>query len=189
MRAALVLLMAAWFALPASAETVYIHDILRVGIRTQANSSESPITVVTSGTELSVLERDGGYMRVRTPSGVEGWINSDYTTNELPARMRLERVEKERDALKADLAKARATQNAESSQAEQLSARIDSLQQDNQRLQQSVTELTTDLQQKEGGNTWVYIALAMILLFALGIYLGVRWAQQRVAQRFGGLEL
>jgi len=181
--------MAALFTATATAETVYIHDILRVGIRTQANSNEAPIAVVTSGAELSVLERQGGYIRIRTEAGVEGWINADYTTNELPARLRLERVEKERDALKADLAKVRASQSAGSSQAEQLSERITNLQQDNQRLQQSVVELTTSLQQKQSSSGWIYLAVAMILLFVLGVYLGIRWAQQRVAQRFGGLEL
>jgi SH3 domain protein len=48
--------------------------------------------MVSSGTELEVLERDGdsGYTRVRTPGGTEGWVLTRYLMNEASAREQLQ---------------------------------------------------------------------------------------------------
>jgi len=173
----------------AAAETVYISDVLRVGVRTLPNSSETPIAVVTSGTELQVLERQDGYMRVRTPDGVEGWIADAYATSEVPAKMQLARVQKERDALKADLDKLRSNNSSDTALLQQAQEQLKALQEENAKLQATMAEQAERLQAKEGGHAWLYYTLAMVLLFALGIYLGVRWDKERVAQRFGGLEL
>lgn len=188
MRQALFLLSLLFLA-PAMAETVYISDVLRVGVRAEPNSSDVPVTVVTSGSELQVLERQAGHLRVRTESGVEGWISEVYATGELPARQRLERVEKEREKLQAELARLRSSSSENSEQVAQLTARVDALQAENTRLQATAAELTAELRNAEGGNAWIYYTVALIALFFLGAYLGVRWDKERVAQRFGGLEL
>ena len=173
----------------AAAESVYISDVLRVGVRTLPNSNEAPVAVVTSGTELQVLERQDGYLRVKTPDGVEGWIADAYATTEVPARMRLERAQKERDALQGEVDKLRSNNSSDAAQAQQLREQLATLQEENAKLQAASTELSAQLQAKEGGHAWVFYAAAMVLLFGLGIYLGVRWDKERVAQRFGGLEL
>lgn len=188
MRQALFLLLMLALA-PVLAETVYISDVLRVGVRAAPNSTDVPITVVTSGTELTVLERQSGHMRVRTTGGVEGWISDVYATNEVPARLRLERLEQERERLKKELEQLRSSAGASGEQAAQQAARIAALQEENTQLQARTAELTAQLQVKEGGYAWVFYTLALIALFLLGAYLGVRWDQERVAQRFGGLEL
>lgn len=174
---------------PTLAETVYISDVLRVGVRALPNSTDVPLTVVTSGTELTVLERDSGHLRVRTAGGVEGWISDVYATNELPARLRLERMEQERARLQKELEQLRSSVGASGEQNAQLAARIEALQDENTQLQARVAELAGQLQVKEGGYGWVFYTLALIALFLLGAYLGVRWDKERVAQRFGGLEL
>ncbi|WP_127478271.1 TIGR04211 family SH3 domain-containing protein [Sulfurivermis fontis] len=188
MRQALFLLMLLAL-MPAQAETVYISDVLRVGVRAQPNSSDTPITVVTSGTELTVLERQAGHLRVRTSGGVEGWISEVYATSELPAQLRLERMEQERDRLQQELAQLRSSSSASGAQVEQLTARIEALQAENSQLQSRMAELQAQLQEEGSAYGWLYYAAALIVLFALGVYLGVRWDKERVAQRLGGLEL
>ncbi len=188
MRQALFLLLMFSIA-PAMAETVYISDVLRVGVRALPNSSDVPVTVVTSGAELQVLARQDGHLRVRTAGGVEGWINEVYVTGELPARVRLEQLDKERAQLQAELARLRSSSSESTGQIAQLTARMGALQEENMRLQAASTELMAKLQATQGGYTWLYYALALIGLFILGAYLGVRWAKERMAQRFGGLEL
>jgi SH3-like domain-containing protein len=188
MRQALFLLSLLFLA-PAVAETVYISDVLRVGVRAEPNSSDIPVTVVTSGAELQVLERRDGHMRVRTANGIEGWVSEVYASGELPARLRLERMEKERDRLQAELASLRSSSGESSAQVAQLTARIDTLQAENAQLQARADALTAELRSAKGGYTWIYYTVALIALFFLGAYLGVRWDKERVAQRFGGLEL
>lgn len=188
MRQALFLLMMLALA-PALAETVYISDVLRVGVRALPNSNDVPLAVVTSGAELKVLERQAGHLRVRTAAGVEGWIAEVYATSELPAQLQLERVTQERDRLQQELASLRSSASAGSEQAAQLTARVGLLQEENAQLQARAAELAAQLQAHEGGFAWLYYALALIALFFLGVYLGVRWDKERVAQRLGGLEL
>lgn len=188
MRQALFLLLMLALA-PALAETVYISDVLRVGVRALPKSSGTPLAVVTSGAELTVLERQSDYLRVRTAEGVEGWISDSYATSEVPARLRLERVTQERDRVQAELVSLRSTASASSEQAAQLAARVDVLQEEGAQLQARVAELAAQLQAREGSYAWLYYALALIALFFLGVYLGVRWDKERVAQRLGGLEL
>jgi SH3 domain protein len=174
---------------PARAETVYISDVLRVGVRALPNSTDVPVAVVTSGAELTVLERQSGHLRVRTAGGVDGWISEVYATSEMPARLRLERMETERARLQSELANLRSSSSASSEQVAQLTARVEALEAEKAEFQVRAAELAAQLQAQEGGYAWLYFALALIALFALGVYLGVRWDKERVAQRFGGLEL
>lgn len=167
-----------------AADTVYINDMLRVGVRANPNSSEAPLAVLTSGTQVTVLERSDGYMRIRTTDGVEGWINDTYTTTETPPRQQLAQVTQERDQLKAELAKLKAG-GADSAQ---LTAALNGLREQNAKLRQANADLTARLQ-GDGGYAWLYYVVGLIALFGFGVFLGVRWDKERVAQRFGGLEL
>lgn len=173
----------------AQAESVYVNDVLRVGVRTQPDSNETPVAVVISGTELSVLERRDGYVRIRTPDGVEGWVSDSYVVNEPPARLLLAQAIKERDSVKAQLAELQKSLAARSAQADELLQRVDELQQQNARLQASIEALTVKVNASGRSRVWVILSLLMTMLFGIGIYLGVRWNKERVAQRLGGLEL
>lgn len=174
---------------PAVAETVYISDVLRVGVRAQPNSSDTPLAVVTSGTALSVLERQSGHLRVRTTDGVEGWISEVYATGELPAQLQLERMKQERDRLQQELTRLRNSSSTSSAQAAQLAAQVEALQAENTHLQAGMAELQAQLQAQSSSYDWLFYTGALIALFFLGVYLGVRWDRERVAQRLGGLEL
>ncbi|HEX7081109.1 MAG TPA: TIGR04211 family SH3 domain-containing protein [Gammaproteobacteria bacterium] len=108
-------------AAPAWAETVYVTDILQLGIHHAPDTSDKPFDVLVSGTPLEVLERSGFYARVRTPDGREGWVKSGYVVTEKPARRRLAELEAELDRLRLQLAEAEAAREL----AEQASERLD----------------------------------------------------------------
>ncbi|MGE0079719.1 MAG: TIGR04211 family SH3 domain-containing protein [Thiohalomonadaceae bacterium] len=110
-RTAMFAMLAALVVLPALAETAYVDDTLRVGVRRNANSSETPLTVVTSGARLEVLERGERYWRVRTDDGVEGWVAASYVTTHPPARAQLEELQAENARLKAELQARAADEN------------------------------------------------------------------------------
>lgn len=99
-------LLAAGLALspPLFAETAYVTDELRLGVHAQADTSDAPFTNLLSGDEVTVLERQGPYARVRLADDREGWARAAFLTPDAPARHRLPLVTAERDELAAQLA-------------------------------------------------------------------------------------
>ncbi|MDZ7751554.1 MAG: TIGR04211 family SH3 domain-containing protein [Gammaproteobacteria bacterium] len=80
-------LLATLMAAAAAAETLYITDNLRLGLHESRERTSAIIQLLPSATELEVLERDGGFVRVRAPDGAEGWVDAAYLTADLPARL------------------------------------------------------------------------------------------------------
>lgn len=69
----------------------WVSDEFEITLRTGPSTSNSIQLMVSSGTQLEVLERDAetGYSRVTTPGGTEGWVLSRYLMNERSAREQL----------------------------------------------------------------------------------------------------
>ena len=80
----------------AMAETRYVSDRLEIQMRTGKGTQFRILRMLPSGTALEILEVDqeNGYSRVRTPSGVEGWVLSRYLMKGKAARDRLAEAEK-----------------------------------------------------------------------------------------------
>lgn len=79
-------------SLSASAQTAYIDDTLLVPLRSGAGTSFRIIHKgIKSGLKLEILEQDksNGYSRVKTPSGLEGYLPSRYLSMEPIAKMKL----------------------------------------------------------------------------------------------------
>ena len=78
-------------AAPTFAESVWVTDQFEITLRSGPSTSNAIQLMVSSGTELEVLERDAesGYTRVRTQGGTEGWVLTRYLMNEACAREQL----------------------------------------------------------------------------------------------------
>ncbi len=185
----IVLLILMLVAGTALADTVYVNDLLRVGVRSEAASNESPLTVVTTGTALDVLERQGDYVKVRTPDGTEGWVNNVYVTGEQPARLRIKALRSEYTKLQQELDNLRASTTDLMEEKKRFRAQVSELKQENGALHGQLSKLYNESVEGPEDVRWMIYPAAMIGLFLLGIYLGVRWHRQRVAKRLGGLEL
>jgi hypothetical protein len=59
----------------AAAEQVVVHQ--DVDIKGDKNPLADPVETVSTDSKLEVLSRDGGWVRVRTPSGKEGYVSQD----------------------------------------------------------------------------------------------------------------
>jgi len=106
MQKALVALLMLMISMAATAATLYISDELTVPLRRGASNSHKIINAaLPSGTALEVLgeDKDAGFTQVRTPSGVEGWVPTQYLTNEPAARDRLAAATKRIQTLEAEL--------------------------------------------------------------------------------------
>jgi SH3 domain protein len=173
----------------AVAETVYVHDYLRLGVRSNPNSSETPIAVVTTGDALEVLERNGGYLKVRAEDGTEGWVSKAYVSSEKPARLQLEQLQQAYGRREAELKELRGELTARIDKGEQQEKQLAELMSENATLHQQVSRLYSRNAELKREYAWLYQGAALIVLFLLGFYLGVRWYKRRITDRLGGLEI
>lgn len=74
------------------AEPAWVSDQFEITLRSGPSTSNAIQLMVSSGTQLEVLERDSesGYSRVMTPGGTEGWVLTRYLMSERSAREQLE---------------------------------------------------------------------------------------------------
>ncbi len=171
------------------AETIYVQDYLRVGIRANPNSTDVPVAVVTTGDALEVLNEEEGYYQVRAMSGVEGWVSKSYVSNEIPARMLLEQSQKEVSRLREE---AKAAQSLLAEKVQLLTEQekqLSELLEENGKLHQQVSQYYSSNARGMKSYTWFYKFVGIAVLFVFGIYLGIRWERRRVAGRLGGLEI
>jgi hypothetical protein len=76
-----------------SQDTMYVTDILQLGMHHAQDTSDEAFRNIVSGTEVTVLERATDTARVRTADGAEGWVRSFYLIPEQPARARVAELE------------------------------------------------------------------------------------------------
>ncbi len=96
---------------PALAETRYVTDVLFVPMRSGAGNQFRIIhSAIKTGTKMTVLDlpADSEWAHVRTPSGLEGWIPTQYLIESPTARMQLNDAQHQ-----MNVAKARADELAE----------------------------------------------------------------------------
>ena len=78
-------------AAQAFAEPAWVSDQFEIMLRTGPSTSNAIQLMVSSGTQLEILEDDdgSGYTKVSTAGGTEGWVLSRYLMPEAPAREQL----------------------------------------------------------------------------------------------------
>ncbi|MFT4562431.1 MAG: hypothetical protein ACI9BW_002175 [Gammaproteobacteria bacterium] len=86
-----------------AADTAYVIDKLLVGVHQDKNLNSAIIKVLPTGTKLEVTKRDGELALIKDPSGVEGWIDSAYLMEEVPAGVAVTRLKGEVATLTAKL--------------------------------------------------------------------------------------
>ncbi len=132
------------FAAPrAVAQSAWVSDEFEITLRSGPSTSNAIQLMVSSGTELQVLERDAesGYTRVRTGGGTEGWVLTRYLMSEPSAREQLQVLTgqltdatSEGATLESQLASIRGEYNAAQLQ-------IQGLERDKQSLEQELAEI------------------------------------------------
>ncbi len=131
------------FVHTAAAQTAWVSDEFEIMLRTGPSTSNAIQLMVSSGTELEVLERDeeAGFTRVRTQGGTEGWVLTRYLMSEPSAREQLVALTSQlTDAASegASLDSQLAAIRGEYAAAER---QIESLEADNARLEQELADI------------------------------------------------
>jgi SH3 domain protein len=109
------------------AETRYVSDKLIITMRTGAGSEYKIIKTLETGTPVEVLEETGKHYKVRAKDGMEGWVLKQYVVADTPKTIiisglgkkiekltgAVEKLKKERDAVKKNLASEKGFLNAD----------------------------------------------------------------------------
>ena len=104
-RAATLLLGALLLSPAVRAQTVWISDEFTVPLRSGPSNEHRILHKgLPSGTELEVLGANDDYTHVRTSSGLEGWISTQYLVKEPIARIQLVAANNRIQALDKQLA-------------------------------------------------------------------------------------
>lgn len=171
------------------AETVYVSGTLRVGVRPVPDSSTMPISVVTTGAKLQVLERKSGFVKIITEDGISGWVKEIYVTTEVPTRQQLEslRAEHKLQSQKAEALKE--TIEAVKHKNKIFGEEIETLKSENADLKHQIIRIKESerMGRKKNNNTlWIIIiSISLLVMFTLGII----WHRHWVSKRLGGLKV
>lgn len=127
----------------ALAESGWVSDQFEITLRSGPSTSNAIQLMVSSGTELEILERDAdsGYSRVRTPGGTEGWVLSRYLMREASAREQLQNLTSQ--LTNATSRGSSLTSQLAAVRAEYVTAerRIAALESDNKKLEEELAEI------------------------------------------------
>jgi SH3 domain protein len=102
----LLLLLSSLLCVPAPAATMYVSDQLTIPLRRGPSNGHKIINAaLPSGTALEVLGEDSaaGFTQVRTPSGIEGWVPTQYLSGEPIARDKLAAATRRVESLEQQL--------------------------------------------------------------------------------------
>jgi SH3 domain protein len=195
-RTVLLLILSAAAAGAAAQETLYITDILQLGLFEARDGSGEPIRNLVSGTELTVLERIPNFVRVRTADGDEGWVKSAFLVAEKPARTRVAEVEAERDRIAEALELAVFERDVASADAEGIVADAASALATAQSERAALTTLADEnavltelVNRYRGALPWPWVVGALAVALAGGFLAGYWWLDASIRRRYGGFRV
>ncbi len=191
-----VVLLGTLLAMPVLAETVYVTDILRLGIHEAADTSDRAFSTLVSGTPLEVLERSSNYARVRPPDGREGWVKSAYLVDEKPSRLRAAELEAQVSQLNEDVASAVAAREAADKALTDLRAEIaadagsaTALRLKNEELAAENDRYRSRMDAFRGSVPLSWGAIALLVALVAGFLAGLWWLDFQSRRRHGGFRV
>jgi hypothetical protein len=172
------------------AATAYVTDELILNVYSDQNQQGQRLATLHSGASVETLATSADYTEVRLGDGVTGWVKTSFLTTNVPATVRVKQLQEELDRSRATtpaLAEAAARSELERLQhelsdtqsqlAEALSARGDSA---------AAGAAPPAARRSFGVGS---AAIGMLLVAALGFWLGYATLARRIRRKFGGLKV
>jgi SH3 domain protein len=184
------------WAASAGAETVYVTDILRLGLHEAADTSDRPFDNLISGTPLQILERNPNYARVRVPDGREGWVKATFIVTEKPAAARVLELEAEIAGFESAAVAAREAQTAAEHELAALRSELKATTGSAESVQETIERLTSEngayLQQLESYRhalPILWVIPAVVVALVAGFLAGLWWLDSSIRRRHGGFRV
>lgn len=179
-----LLLLCLWMSPTAYAETAYVGDNLRVGLRSQPDTKTPPLTIISSGDKLEILEATDKYSRIRTDDGQEGWVRNIYLSAAPPAKLLIKGIQEEFQQAQQEILSLQKELTNSNKENQALDYKIKLLNEETFRLHKELGALHPDSKK-----SWIYLIIAAISLIGLAFTLGILWHKQQVAKKLGGHSL
>ncbi|MCR4331462.1 MAG: TIGR04211 family SH3 domain-containing protein [Sulfuricaulis sp.] len=196
-RTLLVLAMLVIFT-SARAETLYVAERMRIGLRAEATETGAVVKTVETGTPLEAIERAENFVHVRDPQGAVGWAEARYLTSDAPARLQLVKLQEDLVRSRSQAAEAQAQLKKAQAAAAEQAATIKSLEQeaaDKPALPPPATPAPAapppvGKTSKDTGFSFSYLWLGIsFAMLGIGFAAGVKWLRESIRKRSGGMYL
>lgn len=161
-----------------TATTLYVDDTLRVGVRSEPGRTVAPDAVIKTGAKVELLEKTDGYYRVRTDTGVEGWVRASYMNEQKPARFLLADMKEQNNHLQNEISQLKQQIDA----AETAVNGVRQLRSENEQMKRVIA-----LQRED--NTWLIWFSGILAIGPLGFLFGLLWYRYQIMKKLGGLTL
>ncbi len=171
----------------AMAETVYVSDSLRVGVRPEPDNTSAPTGVVKTGMKLEVLDSQQGYLQIKTDDGLIGWIKKIYVIEKAPAIIKLQQSQEKYDQQTTQVKELQTNISALQSTNSSLTEQIEELKEDRSRLQ--LLQAKSISSQQDIKSSWPWWLAALLVLTMGGFFAGLQWSRHQVMKRLGGLRI
>ena len=181
------LILFAGLSVSAFAETVYVSDELRVGIRPEPDIGYSPVGVVVTGMKLDVLDRQAGFVKIKTDDGMIGWIKDIYATDKKPAMLRLQQLQKKHTVVANQLKEISKDLKTLESSNQSLNEQVEELKQERAEWQLLQAKLASSQQQAK--STWYWWFMALVVVLVGSFVGGIQWHRIQAMKRLGGLRV
>ena len=163
-------------ATPGQAQEAWVMDReVNLTLRTGAGTQYRIIGSLTTGDVATILSRGDGWTKVRTADGKEGWVSAGFLQAGPPARVELERLERDAEELRRQVAEF-------SEKTTDLRATKDKLEGTDEEQRLEIDRLTRENYELRAGARWPeWITGAGIVLvgMALGALLGRNASRRR----------
>ncbi len=174
----------------------YVSDELVLGVYAEQNNQGQRLATLHSGTSVEALTASGEFTQVRLSDGTTGWVKSAYLTTKEPAIVRVKQLEEELDRSRATtpaLAEAaarkeveRLTREVEQARADLAAARDTS----SPAIGPAAAAPAGGFRIPSAGITGLLIAaVAVAVALCGGFWLGYATLARRIKRKFGGLKV
>lgn len=140
-------------------ETAWVSGEVKVNFRASPAAGATPLGIVATGEEVVVLERKGGWARVRVASGEAGWVSESMLSAEAPPVERVAQLEAELGAVREELSIAQRELEAIQRRDEEREARA-------QEREAAFAELEAENRDLRAGERWPYMVTGASILGA-----------------------
>jgi uncharacterized protein YgiM (DUF1202 family) len=183
---------------PEQTRRLFVSDKLVLNVYAEADQSSSRVATIETGDAVDELERAESFVRVRLQDGREGWVGSNYLTDDAPAAVQLRELQRQQ----------KSAQNSDRKSAEEISR----LKKESEALQAQIKELKAaaaappppDEGVLEGAVTaqqslaaapaqtrgipWIW-SLVVVLAAGLAYAAGYQTLARKIRRKFGGLRI
>jgi hypothetical protein len=185
------------------AETVYVAERIRIGLRAEVLDTSAVVKTVETGTPLEVLERSDGFAHVRDPQGAEGWIEARFLSPDPPARMQLAQLQEDLAKNRTQMAETQAQLKKSQAAVADQAAKIKALERETAdksaapppavnpaSVPAPVVAPPVGKTSRDAGFSFSYLWLGIsFAMLGIGFAAGVKWLRESIRKRSGGMYL